>query len=77
MSNLKRFAIVLAAEILLIVIGLIKGLVTVGDEKTGFLSEYMLGYSIPIVVMGMIAFLCVVVLMRSVKSGDQSSNPGR
>ena len=70
MSNTKRFLIILAVEFVLLVIGLIQVSVTpeyFGVEIPNFTLQYMLGYSLPIVTMGFVAFLCCAVILREKK----------
>jgi membrane-bound ClpP family serine protease len=70
MSNTKRFAIILVAEFVLIVIGLVKVSITsqnLSVEIPNFRMEYMLGYSLPIVTMGFVAFLCCAIILREKK----------
>lgn len=67
MSNTKRFAIILLVEFLLIIIGLVKVSIiaaNISAEPSNFTFEYMLGYSIPIVLMGMVVFFCCVFVLR-------------
>ena len=70
MSNTKRFLIILAVEFVLLVIGLIQVSVTpeyFAVEIPNFTLQYMLGYSLPIVTMGFVAFLCCAVILREKK----------
>jgi hypothetical protein len=70
MSNTKRFAIILMVEIFLLIIGLVKVSLTISTfsaEIPNFTFEYMLGYSIPIVSMGMVVFLVSRHIMRQPK----------
>lgn len=71
MSNTKRFAVVLMAEFLLLIIGLFKVSFTSTNTSTNgsdFTVQYMLGYSIPIVSVGMVAFFCCVYILKEPKA---------
>ena len=70
MSNTKRFLIILSVELVLLVIGLIKVSVTpqyFSVEIPNFTLLYMLGYSLPILAMGFVAFLCCTFILREKK----------
>ena len=70
MSNIKRLFIILIGEALLIVIGLIKVSFTALNGSTSipnFTAKFMLGYSIPIVSMGLIVFFCCWYILRERK----------
>lgn len=77
MSTKKRLGMVAAAALLLLAIGLTKVIITTGNTATAghdFLLEYMMGYSIPIVSMGVIAFGLSSYVLRDKKTGQANQS---
>jgi hypothetical protein len=68
MSNIKRFAIIVAVEFLLLIVGFVNAILAENGDDPNFRSEFMLGYSLPIVTLGIIVFFCSVYIFREKKS---------
>ncbi|HEY0740674.1 MAG TPA: hypothetical protein VGD40_04395 [Chryseosolibacter sp.] len=71
MSTKKRLGVIAGTALLLLAIGLIKVTListTAASENQNFVLEYMTGYSIPILGMGIIVFVISSFLLKEKKS---------